>query len=378
MREPKILFLYISVSSGHQQAAESIQKAIKEIVPEAKTLGLDSFNYAYPFVGKFIAGTYLQIVKRTPFLWDYLYDNPDVVTATQEIREVLNRLNSRKFKKLLASFHPSAVVCTQAVPCSVVAAAKRHRKINVPLIAVITDFAAHAYWVYKEVDAYVVANESTRRELMKKGIPEEKIYLFGIPINPVFNQQVGKEDARLSLGFKPNLPVLLVMGGSQGLGPIESILSALDWISIPFQVAVITGLNEKLRRSLKKDFAKSIHRFHIFGYIDGIDKFMEAADILITKPGGLTSSEALAKGLPMIIVNPIPGQEERNSSYLIKHGVAERADNLEELAHYVSDFFSHPVKLSRMRHQALSMAQPDAAYNTALLVLKQIGWPTIV
>lgn len=377
MTEPKILFLYISISSGHQQAAEAIQKAMAEIAPKVKTFGLDSFTYAYPFVGKFIAQTYLQIIKRTPILWDYLYDNPDVVSATQEIREMLNRLNARKFKKLVHEHNPAAIVCTQAIPCGVVAAEKRHRRLRLPLIAVVTDFAAHSYWLYKEVDAYVVATEATRREMIRKGIPENKIHLFGIPINPVFNRKIGKREAKLSLHINPELPVILVMGGSQGLGPIESILSALDWISIPFQVLVITGLNEKLRRSLKRNFSARSHRFYIFGYIQEMDRFMEAADILVTKPGGLTSAEALAKGLPLIIVNPIPGQEERNSNYLVKHGVAERADNLEELTHHLYNFLAHPLKLTRMQHQAYALAKPDAAYNTASLILRKIGWPVV-
>ncbi len=165
----RVLFLYISVSSGHQRAAEAVREALSVLAPTWETDGVDAFSFAYPNIGKLIARTYLEILRHTPVLWDFMYDNPDVETATREIRDLLNLISLPKMRKLLKRHNPQALVCTQAVPCSVFAAEKRHG-MKIPLIAVITDFAIHSYWVHPEVDLYCVASEEARKYLIQHGI----------------------------------------------------------------------------------------------------------------------------------------------------------------------------------------------------------------
>src|SRR4051812_21252378 len=162
----RVLFMYISPSSGHQHAADAVREALALLEPTWETIGVDSFSYAYPKIGKLIARAYLEVLRRTPALWNYVYDNPDVETATREIREVLNLISAPKLKTLLVKHTPQALVCTQAAPCSVFANEKRRGEIKIPLIAVVTDFAIHSYWVYKGVDLYCVACEEAKKDLI--------------------------------------------------------------------------------------------------------------------------------------------------------------------------------------------------------------------
>ena len=365
----RILFLYISMSSGHQRAADAVREALSILAPSWETVGVDAFSFAYPNIGKLIARTYLEILRHTPVLWDFVYDNPDVETATREIRDLLNLISLPKMRTLLKRHNPQALVCTQAVPCSVFAAEKRRGHLAIPLIAVITDFAVHSYWVHPEVDLYCVASEEARRYLIHQGISATKIIVTGIPVSPAFLQHVPKEQARAELNLDPKSPTILVMGGSQGLGTLQEMVDQLHTDS--FQCLVATGINRDLYRALQKRYGKD-RRVRVFGYSNQINTLMDASDLLITKPGGLTSSEALAKGLPMIITHPIPGQEERNARYLLKSGTAEQADDPEEMTRMAQTLLHHPTRLKRMAEKAHSIARPYAAMEVARHIFRLI------
>ncbi len=358
----RVVFLYISMSSGHQRAADAVREALSLISPGWETYGVDSFTFAYPTIGKLIARTYLEVLRHTPVLWDFVYDNPDVETATREIREVLNLISAPKIKKLIRRHNPQALVCTQAVPCSVAAAEKRRGRLSIPLVAVVTDFAIHSYWVYKEVDLYCVASEEARQELIRHGISSSRIAVTGIPISPSFLRRLPKETARARLRLDAERPTVLIMGGSQGLGPLQEMLEHLH--ELPLQCIVNAGLNRELFRALHKRFGRD-KRVRLFGYTRMINTFMDAADLLVTKPGGLTSSEALAKSLPMVITHPIPGQEERNARYLLKSGAAVQADEPAEIAAMVETLLNHPARLRRMAEKTKEIARPYAAIEIA-------------
>lgn len=367
---PRVLFLYISMSSGHQRAADAVREALSLLAPTWETAGVDAFSFAYPTIGKLIARTYLEVLRHTPVLWDYIYDNPDVETATREIRDLLNLISLPKMRSLLKTHNPAALVCTQAVPCSVFAAEKRNGKLRIPLIAVITDFAIHSYWLHPEVDLYCVASEEARRYLIHQGLSASKIVVTGIPISPSFLRHVPREQARAEFNLDPNRPTVLIMGGSQGLGPLQDLVDHLQAYS--FQCLITAGVNRDLFRALQKRHRKD-RRIRVFGYTKMVNTLMDAADLLITKPGGLTSSEALAKGLPMILTNPIPGQEERNARYLLKQGVAEEADDPADIARLAQTLFHHPARLKRMEEKARDIATPYAAMEVARHVFRLIS-----
>jgi processive 1,2-diacylglycerol beta-glucosyltransferase len=358
--------------TGHQKAAEAIMEAVSHMDPRVDCTSVDAVNHAYPVIGTVVNRVYLQMLKRAPFIWEYLYDNPEVEQATRAPRGLLTLISSFRLKKMLRKFKPSVLVCTQAAPATAMAATRRSGMHRLPIIGVITDFGVHGYWIHPEIDLYLVGHDDVRRELIAKGIPDHRIRVTGIPIRPRFGETMDRSEARRRLRLNPNKPTVLVMGGSHGLGGLDELVMALQAIPNEFQTIVVCGKN----RAIQKKISKAVHGspdVHVLGYSKDSPILMSAADMIITKPGGLTCSEALAKQLPLILTNPIPGQEERNVSFLTRHKVARVARSTEELIHTVTDLLRHPKKIQLMRQHARMIARPFSAWESGRLVLDVIN-----
>ena len=359
--------MHISVASGHHKASLSIEKALRVINPNVETLNIDSVNYTNPILGRIINRAYMSIVKNTPEVWDYLYDNPKVVKRTQGLRDLIHKFNSSKLDVLIDDFKPDAVVCTQAFPCGLVADYKRTYNCDIPLYGVLTDFMPHSYWLYDNVNYYIVPAEDTKARLIQNGISQARIKTFGIPIDPAFADKVNKIELCKRLHLSPTIPIALVMGGGQGLGPIKKIMGYLDKIKIPLQLMVVGGTNRKLNRQLaRKRFKKMVL---IYEYTENIYELMGASSLIITKPGGLTTAEALARSLPIIIVNPIPGQEAKNMQFLLGKGIALSARDEEDVAILAQRLLNNPARLNEMSRAAAAYGRPNAAIDLAKLVL---------
>ena len=373
MSAERIILMYISEISGHHSATIAIEKAIKILSPDAQILNINGFNYTNPISEKIINRLYMGIIKRTPQIWDYLYDNPSVAKNIEKIKETVHKFNSPKLKNLFDRFKPTAVVCTQAFPCGMVADFKKTYNSDIPLIAVLTDYIPHSYWIYDTVDYYITPAQEVGFLLAEKGVDTKKIKNFGIPFDPKFNQVVKNEEVLQRLNLKTNLPKILIMGGGQGLGPLKTIVKSLEKIKKDFQGMIVTGINRKLYRSLKKKIKKSKKKFLLFRFIDNINELMEISDIIITKPGGITTAEALAKKLPMVIIKPIPGQEASNTAYLMKKGAAIKCDNPKEINLAIEDLLDNPAKLKQLSESAQRLSKPNASLDVASLVLELAG-----
>ncbi len=366
MAQQKVLLLYISEHSGHHCASLAIEKALKELYPEIETLNINSFNYTNPLLEKIINKAYMGVVKNRPEIWDYLYDNPEVLRKTQRLREMIHRFNTGKLKALLDDFRPNTIVCTQAFPCGMIADYKRSFGLGTPLVGVLTDYAPHSYWIYNNVDRYVVPAEETGMKLIANGIDRERIASYGIPIDPKFRNHSERDDVCRKLDIDPKLPAVLIMGGTQGLGPIREIVRHLDRSALDLQMILVTGTNKKLYKWLTaRSFRK---KTLIMQFSTNVDELMQASTVIITKPGGITTAEALAKGLSMLIVNPLPGQEAMNTKYLLKEGVAVKAENPKDVAAILSELLYNKTKLSVMSEKAKSISKPDSAINIARLI----------
>jgi processive 1,2-diacylglycerol beta-glucosyltransferase len=234
---------------------------------------------------------------------------------------------------------------------------------------VVTDFDAHAMWILQNVDWYFVACEETRVYLAALGIPPETIFVTGIPIDLKFGMEKPKAEARINLGLDPYKTTLLVSAGGYGVGPVESLVRAIDKVQHPIQIVVICGRNKRLEDHLKS-LSDTRHPMKIIGFTHEMDSWMAASDLLVGKAGGLTSSEALARGLALVIVNPIPGQEERNSDHFLEEGVGIRCNNLPALAHKIDTLLADKERFSRMQQAVKRMARPDAASDVVSTVLK--------
>lgn len=365
----KILLMYITKNSGHHRASLAIESALKEISPSFQTIVINAFAYTNPILEKVINKTYMEVIKNRPEVWEYLYDNPKILKSAQGLRDAIHKFNSKKLKTLLEDFGPDAVVCTQAFPCGMIADYKKNLNLDLPLIGVLTDHAPHSYWIFRDVDWYVTPSELCKERFVKNGVSESKIKVFGIPIDPRFSKTLDRGNIYKETGLDSKSPVVLIMGGSQGLGPVEDIVTMLEDRDVSFQLAVVCGINKRLEKTLKRKIPKYKKRLSVFGHVRNIDELMEISSIVITKPGGLTTTEALSKDLPMIIVHPIPGQEMKNTEFLLQQGVALKAEDSEDIVALVQELLLNSTKLDEMRKRAGELKRPDAARDIARLVL---------
>lgn len=367
----RVLFLYLTKHSGHYAAAVAVEQALQRLDPHIETRMLDSFSHANPVLSKVTLKAYLAALKVAPEIWEFMYDNPEFKERTTRIRELLNRGNSRKLAKVLEEFRPDAVVCTQAFACGVLASWKLANQRETPaLVGVLTDFVAHRYWAHEKVDLYVAPNEDTKETLVAQGVRAERVKVAGIPIARQFLGAADKEAVSRSLGLTPGLPKILVMGGSLGLGPVKSVIRKLDKLPQPFDIIAITGKNEQLKERLQRKGHKLRHPTTILGFTNNVHELMEVAEFAVTKPGGMTTAEALVKQLPMIIINPIPGQEQKNTEFLLAHRVAVQAEDANDVALYVDEFLRNPEQVQQMRVAARTLGRPDAATLAAQEILR--------
>lgn len=365
----RIILMYISEVSGHHSATLAIENAIKTISPDTQIFNLNAFNYTNPISERIVNRLYMGVIKRTPQIWDYLYDNPQIVKGLEKIKDSIHKFNSPKLKNLFDKFNPDAVLCTQAFPCGMVADFKKTYGSDIPLLAVLTDYVPHSYWIYDAVDYYITPSEEVSQCLVKKAVAPNKIKPLGIPFDPKFNEDITKANLIQKLKLKPDIPNILIMGGGQGLGPIKTIIRSLEKVKREIQEIVVAGTNKKLYKSLKRRIKKYKKRILLFGYVDNINELMSISDIIITKPGGVTTAEALAKKIPMIIIKPIPGQEASNTNYLISKGAALKIDKPKEAGILIEELLAEPEKLIRMRESAQRISKPNASFDIARLVL---------
>ncbi len=353
--------------TGHQKAAEAIMESTSHMDPRVQCVTLDVGHQTFPLLGGVVNKMYLQMLKTAPFIWEYLYDNPDVELATRDARELLRIMGYLKIQRMLKKYRPAGVICTQAMPAIAMAAEKRKGRLRVPLICAITDFAVHTYWLHPEVDLYLVGHEDVKQEMIRRGIAAERIRVTGIPIKPKFGETVDKAEIRHKLRLSPNKKTVLIMGGGHGLGPIEQLVEALKTIPLSIQTIVVCGKNRSTQKKVMKLTANNPD-FHVYGYVKDTASLMSAADILVTKPGGLTCAEALAKQLPLILTSPIPGQEERNVRFLTRYQVARLVQSPEDLMHAVVDLVRHPKKMESMRQRARLLSKPHSAWEASRLI----------
>lgn len=368
----RFLLMYISEDSGHHCASIAIERALKCLSPGSETLNINAFNYTNPILEKIINKAYMGVVRRTPEIWDYLYDNPIVLEKTRRLREIIHNLNSPKLKALFDKFRPDAVVCTQAFPCGMVADYKRTYHLELPVIGTLTDYAPHSYWIYNNVDWYIVPSEETGKRLVASGVRADRVKPLGIPIDPKFKDPVNAGAVTGRMGLDRSIPIILIMGGTQGLGPIRELIACLDDASQPLQLVVICGTNRKLYSWLHRREATFRKKVHVFGFADNIHELMGIASVIVTKPGGITTAEALAKGLPMVILNPLPGQEAMNTAYLLKEEVAVKAENVRHCVVILEELLDNEARLRSMNANARKCARPDSALDIVRLLLEAV------
>ncbi len=360
----KLLILHASAGGGHRQAAEALSAAAQQrgLSPIVR----DILDFMPPLYRRTYAKGYLALVRSAPELWGYLFAQSDRSAQTpveRNLRSAFNQLNSLSLHPFLKLTAPDAVLCTHFLPLELIGTrfARLHRRL--PLFGVVTDFAAHSLWYCRHVDAYYVATEEARRQLARKGHPIERTLCTGIPVLPPFAQTVSSRVARSLLGLRPDLPAILILNGGLGIGPALGILRAWTAHPPPAQLLIVTGQNPRLEKKLRTAAAPTRLPIVIRGFVDNVHDWMDASDLIVSKPGGLTMAEALAKGRPVMIMDPIPGQEQRNGEYLLEAGAAIRAFEPEEAVWKIGELLRDPVRLFTLATQARRLGRPSAAIH---------------
>ncbi|MFA5150298.1 MAG: glycosyltransferase [Candidatus Omnitrophota bacterium] len=370
MLPKRIVLMYISEVSGHHNATLAIEKAIRILTPHAEISNINAFNYTNPVAEKVVNSVYMSIIKVAPKIWDYLYDNPKIVKKIEKAKQNINKANSPKLKKLFERLKPEVVVCTQAFPCGMVAGYKKTYQADLPLIAVLTDYVPHSYWIYDAVDCYITPSEDVSSRLIKKGVPAQKVKSLGIPFDPKFNTTLDKNSIFSKYKLSPGLPTILIMGGGQGLGPIKTIVKSLEKIDRDIQEIIVTGTNKKLYNSLRRKIKKYKKKIVVFGYAQNINELMSIADIVVSKPGGVTTSEVLSLAKPMIIVKPLPGQEANNTAYLTQKEAALEIEEPGKINLVIEDLLRNHEKLKHLSDCAKRISKPNASMDIARLLLE--------
>lgn len=365
----KVLLLSASAGAGHIRAAQAIEKAFVEIGAATgerrEVQHLDILNYTNKLFRHLYSKAYIDLVNKMPEVPGWFYDKLDKPWKNERRRLALDKLNTRPLVKLLRGYHPDLIVCTHFLPAEIVSWLKAKERLSSRQVIIVTDFDVHAMWLVHHYEQYFVAIDEARAYLEVLGIPAQKITVSGIPIDPVFAQVKDKQQMRVKHGLAPDRTTILLSAGGFGVGSVDALIAAMMPLQHRAQIVAICGRNEELKARLSRQASRLREDATVivkpFGYTNEMDELMTASDIVLGKPGGLTTSEALAKGLAFAIVNPIPGQEERNSDHLLEAGVGIRCNNLPTLAYKLDRLLADPARLASMQTNSRKMGHPNAA-----------------
>lgn len=364
----RALIFTVTTGQGHNQVANVLCNSLQDRGIDA--LAIDAFEYITPMLKETINQGYLVSTKRLPKVYAKGYrlvEKRDADSHDSVLVKLLNGMLARKLVKFVENYKPDVIICTHVFAAIMVSYVANKLDAGIKTVGIVTDFTMHPYWEDAPLDYYITASELLNNQAIKKGISIDEIVPIGIPINPKFAKKNEKEYARAVLGVD-NKRTILVMSGSMGYGKVGSMIKALDRSELDFQIVSICGYNDRLKQKIDKTVFR--HKIYNFGFSDKVDLFMDAADCIVTKPGGLTTSEALAKGLPMIIANPIPGQEDRNVEFLLNNGAALKISSTFPIDEALFQIFSNDIRLKNMREMVEFLGKPNATRDFVDFVLK--------
>src|SRR5688572_1902901 len=345
----RVLILSASVGNGHTTAAEALKQAfeIKKLAVEVRHE--DVLKFTNPLFRRLYGKAYIDLVNRAPEILGWMYDQLDEPWKNEKRRLFFDKLNATPLIRMIRQYNPDWIVCTHFLPAEIVSDLKASGKLSCPQAIVVTDFDMHALWLCRNYEHYFVALDETRAHLETLAFPPEKITVSGIPISPLFSEMKSKIAMRQKYGLEADVPTVILSLGGFGVGRIDTLLHALRTIRRPVQILAMCGRNEELKNHLDSESkTQNTVRLIPVGYTRAMDEYMTASDLIVGKPGGLTTCEALAKGLVFVIVNPIPGQDERNSDHLLENGAAIRSNNPATLSYKIEQLVDDPKRLAPM------------------------------
>ena len=365
----RLLLLSVSAGAGHVRAAEALRAAAADIDVEAEHL--DVMDYVPGAFRALYTDFYIRLVERHPSMWAALYrimDRTPPSAPMAKLRRAIERLNTLKLRKAIATFAPDVIVCTHFLPAELMMRERRKGRVASPVFVQITDFDLHGMWIIPDMAGYFAASEEVAFRARARGIEADNVHVTGIPIMPAFATRPSRSECAREIGIDPNRRTILLMGGGAGLGGLDDVAARLLALDADFQLIALAGRNVEMLSRLQALAKKYPARLVAHGFTNRVERLMAAADLVITKPGGLTTSECLALGLPMIVHAPIPGQEERNCDYLLEQGAALKAIDASALEFRVHELIAHPERIAEMAARARVLGHPKAARDVLRIV----------
>ncbi|MCE0497441.1 MAG: glycosyltransferase [Methylacidiphilales bacterium] len=362
----RVLILSASAGTGHVRAAEALEKVFRQQPGVGEVRNIDALRFTNKLFRDFYSKLYIALVQRAPTVLGIVYNSTDEPWKTDRMRLMLDRLNTGPLERFIAKFKPDITVCTHFLPSEIISYLITKKKLNARLSIVVTDLDVHAMWLCRTFHRYFVALEESKVHLEVLGLPGKNITVSGIPIDPAFSKIEDRNILRAQAGFDMERPLFLISVGALGVSPAAGVLDGLSRLRHPAQAVVICGKNTALQAGLENqaraiEAAKPGLTFKVIGYTNEMHRWMQMADLFIGKPGGLTTAESLASGLPMVIVSPIPGQEDRNSDHLLEKGIALKCNEFTTLGYKIDGLLDQPAQMQWMRERARTFGRPHAA-----------------
>ncbi|MDD3156871.1 glycosyltransferase [Anaeromusa sp.] len=365
----RVLIVSASIGSGHHQAARAIAAELARRQDNLQITIADFMEDTDSYLAAFMKEAYLKMLELSPNMYDLVYRVSQAPLPGFKAQGLLARVLQGGMAQLVRRHRPDLIIATHPFPCGAAAYLRDSRRLRAPLVGVITDFAVHRLWVYEHVDAYFVAAPEIKRELSALGVPARRIYASGIPVHPQFTANAGGRGILGELSLAADQPLVLLMGGGLGMGGIRQALASMDELKLPLQFVVLAGKNKELQGKLQEETKNLRHAVRVLGYTDRIPELMRAAAMLVTKPGALTVCEALVSETPLLLYEPIPGQEWENAVFLTQRGVALWAKNRQELKDGVTTLLTRPEQVEKLRKEAEALRRPAAAAAVATAAL---------
>ena len=356
----RVLLFSVTAGEGHNSTAKAIARSLESMGAETRIV--DAYRTAGRIMYHTVAGGYLLVSSYLKHGYGMVYRVLEHRRGNSYRRSLIRRSGrslAKKFKRIIDEYDPDVIVCTHCFAARILDIVKERGDIRAKTLGIVTDFTMHPYWEEAlRLDRLIIPCEPLTENARKKGFTDAQIRPYGIPVHPKFSTAVDKSEAKCLLGLDKDLPTLLVMSGSMGHGNMVRVLRRLDKLPVPFQTIVVCGNNKKAHaRIARAAWKKPILNL---GYTDNVPLLMDASDLIVSKPGGLTTSEALTKRLPMIIVSPIPGHEDRNVDFLTEKGSAVAATRRYPLPEAVKDLISSPQKREEMQKSIGVIRKPGA------------------
>lgn len=373
MEKKKVLILHGQPGMGHLITAKALMEVFSRKYPEVEIKSADAFDFLYGTLRYGYPYFYNHVVAKTPFLFRVFYDSYN----NKLIQKVLERITlffvkKAQFISFVKDFSPDFILATNPLPLQLASLIEEKNIIDILSANVCTDFGFHSLWHSPDINYYFVANEEIKKSLLDHKVNLDKIKITGIPVRPIFNQLLSRQEILESLNFDSSRPVLLIVGGQLKYKELLRVVLGIKAKNSLAQFIVIAGRDKNLQKKLEDSQLKKIFTVRIFGLVNDIERFMTASDVILSKAGGSTTAECLVKGLPMIVYKTIPGQEEDNVNYLINNKAGIKVKSVREIVEAVVGLFSQPAQLAKMKENCLKIQKPNASEDIADFVVSQI------